>query len=105
MTSLLSSLVSNISSFPILSGQFRTGADLGKEIYLLTKKGNYPYDHIDSFEWFKKTRLPPQMRFDNNLGRCHITGEEYHDLYLITDVLLLVDVFETFREVCFCQDS
>ena len=41
------------------------------------KKGIYPYDYVDSFERFKETTLPPQKCFYNNLGRCHITGEEY----------------------------
>ena len=59
MRSPLSSLVSNISSFPVLSSQFRTEADFGKDISLLTKKGIYPHDDMDSFERFKETRLPP----------------------------------------------
>jgi len=77
MTSPRSSLVSSISSFPILSRQFRTETDLGKDISLLTKKDIYPHDYMDSFERFQETRLPPQKRFYNKLGRCHIPGEEY----------------------------
>ena len=30
---------------------------------------------------------------------------EYHDLYLIIYISLLADVFQTFRELCYCKDS
>ena len=30
----------------------------------------------------------------------HITLGDYHDVYLVTDVLLLADVFDTFRGMC-----
>ena len=123
MASPLSSLVSNISSFPLLSCQFRTEAILDEDISLLPKKGIYPYDYIDSFERFKETWLPPKKSFDIKLGMWQITDEEYkrakqvrkefeienmgeyYDLYLIIDVLLRADVFETFRDVCYDNDS
>ena len=82
---------------------------------LLLKKGVYPYEYMDSFERFDETMLPPKEKFYSNLIECGITDNEYnhaihvwntfniknlgeyHDLYLKTDVLLLTDIFETFR--------
>ena len=85
---------------------------------LLTRKGVYPYDYMDSMDKFDQFSLPTQEQFYNKLNEEHISDEnyahakevwetfncqtmrDYHDLYLRTDVLLLADVFEKFRSVC-----
>lgn len=85
------------------------------QAHLLLRKGVYPYEHVDSFERFDERQLPPKEAFYSQLTREHIddadyqhgqkiwsafrcqTLGEYHDIYLRTDVLLLADVFETFR--------
>ena len=83
---------------------------------LLTRKGVYPYAYMDSFERFEETSLPPREEYYNDLGKSHITDDEYefaqkvwntfqlknmgelHDLYMETDVVLLADIFENFRD-------
>ena len=83
---------------------------------LILKKGVYPYEYMDSFERFEETKLPPIDKFYSQLSESNISKEDYehakmvwnifnmrtlgdyHDLYLMTDVLLLSDVFETFRK-------
>ena len=85
---------------------------------LLLQKGVYPYDYMDSWERFEETKLPPQKSFYNKLSESHISAADYkhgqrvwkafsceslgdyHDLYMRTDVLLLADVFESFRDLC-----
>ena len=85
---------------------------------LLLRKGVYPYEYMDSWERFADTRLPPKASFYSKLTGEHISDEdyahaqnvwgvfgcqnmgEYCDLYCRTDVLLLADVFETFRKTC-----
>ena len=92
----------------------------GTHIDLLVKKGVYPYEFMDSFEKFSM-ELPGKDAFFSRLNGCGISDEdyehavevwkrfgmknmeEYHDLYLKTDVLLLVNVFEEFRNVCECH--
>ena len=84
----------------------------------MRKKGVYPYDYMDSFEKFGDTQLPEREDFYSlltdedisvsdyqhaeevwNTFRLKSMGE-YHDLYLKSDILLLADVFENFRETC-----
>ena len=87
-----------------------------KKFDLVTRKGVYPYEYMDSFERFDETCLPPQEAFYSSLSDEGISEEDYkhaqevwdtfdcrnigdyHDLYLRSDVFLLADVFENFRK-------
>ena len=82
------------------------------------RKGVYPYEYMDSWQCFGEPRLPPKEAFYSKLTDEHISVEDYThaqkvwnafdcrtlgdytDLYCRTDVLLLADVFETFRKTC-----
>ena len=78
----------------------------------------YPYDYVDSLEKLSDNKLPLKEEFYSRLNNTTISDEdcqhaqdvwekfdmktlrEYHDLYLKSDVLLLADVFENYRDVC-----
>ena len=115
MNSSLDKLVSNL---PMEAFKYTSEEFMGKKLSLMSQKGVYPYDFMDSFEKFDQMKLPTREQFYNILNDQHITnGEydhakkvwktfniktmgEYHDLYLKSDVLLLADVFESFRKTC-----
>ena len=81
-------------------------------IELLTRKVVYPYDYVTSIDKFNETQLPPKKEFYSKLYNEDISDndyehaqnvwknfkrkfiQDYHDLYLKSDVLLLADVFE-----------
>ena len=83
---------------------------------IITRKGVFPYEYMDSFDRFEETQLPPKENFYSSLSDEGITDDDYkhaqevwdtfncatlgdyHDIYLRTDVLLLADVFENFRK-------
>ena len=91
----------------------------GDKLSLMSQKGVYPYDYMDCFEKFNQTELPTKEQFYSVLNSQHITNVEYdharkvwetfnlknmgeyHDPYLKSDVLLLADVFESFRKTCY----
>ena len=111
-------LVSNLSKngedmFPILQRYVEA-----ERVPLFLRKGVYAYDLMDCVERFKEPTLLPKELFYNVLNDEKISDEDYnhairvfeafscqsmgdyHDLYLNSDVLLLADVFENFRNVC-----
>ena len=85
---------------------------------LLTRKGIYPYEYMSSWDKFEESQLPPIESFYSNLNMTNVSKDDYqhaqsvwsefkiinlgdyHDLYLQTDVILLANVFEAFRDTC-----
>ncbi|CAB0040505.1 unnamed protein product [Trichogramma brassicae] len=117
MASSLDKLASYLKQQPTLRKIFGQDYD-DAQIDLLTKKGVFPYEYISSLEKLQETALPPPERFYSSLTDSDISTKdyddakqvwdsfkisnlgEYSDLYLKTDVLLLVEVFENFRKTC-----
>ena len=89
-----------------------------EKFHLMIRKGVYPYEHMNGWEKFDETSLPAKDAFYSRLSMKGISDRDYehaqqvwntmeektlgcyHDTYLKTDVLLLADVFETFRNIC-----
>ena len=115
MSSSLDKLVSNLPKDDLI---YTSKAFKSIRLDLMSQKGVYPYDFMDSFEKFNQMELPNKDQFYSILNDQHITDDEYdhankawntfmiktmgeyHDLYLVSDVLLLTDVFENFRKTC-----
>lgn len=89
-----------------------------KNFNLLTRKGVFPYDYLDSEQKLQDKQLPPREKFYNSVLFKDCTSEDYSfaqkiwtkfkcktlkdylELYLKVDVLLLADIFENFRSLC-----
>ena len=89
--------------------------DINKFILLL-RKGVHPYEYMDSWGRFNETNLLNKKPFYSELNLEDITNkdyvhaqkvfeefklknlDDYHDLYVQSDTLLLADVFENFIE-------
>ena len=113
MNSSLEKLAGNLTSFPDLEHYFE-----GPQLELVKRKGVYPYDYVNCIERLGESSLPPIECFYSKLNDTNIskddsahaqlvwdtfemkTMKDYHDLYLMTDVLLLSCVFEEFRNIC-----
>ena len=86
-----------------------------KKFVMLLRKGVYPYEYMDGWDKFNETSIPNKESFYSNLTMENITEtdyihankvfktfklNDYHDLYVQSDTLLLADVFEIFRKAC-----
>ena len=85
---------------------------------LLSRKGVCPYEHMDSWERFNEKLLPSKKDFYSNLNMEDINDidyrhannvfkrfklenlGDYHDLHVKSDMLLLADVCNNFRDMC-----
>ena len=104
-----------IKKFPSIY-QF-CNSDLNK-FSLLLRKGVCPDEYMDSWEEFGETTLRHKEAFYSNLNLEDISDEDYvhaqkllhvfeiknlrkcHNFHAQSDILLLTDVFENFRNMC-----
>ena len=116
MASSLDSLTNNL----VRRGRKLIGFEecTDKQYELLVRKGVYLYEYMSSWDKFEEVQLPPIEAFYSNLNMTNVSDDdyqhvqrvwnkfkinnlgEYHDLYLRTDVILLANVFEAFRNTC-----
>ncbi|XP_037921320.1 uncharacterized protein LOC119658124 [Hermetia illucens] len=116
MHSSLDALVNNLAhkDLKTVSGVYGDG----EKFSLLTRKGVFPYEYINSWDRLNETSLPSREKFFNKMSNTECKEADYQhalnvwkqfncgvmwdylELYLKTDVLLLTDVFENFRNVC-----
>ena len=102
-------------------GYFQNLHDLVTDVYpeadveLLERKGVFCYDYLDSFTRLDEPALPPREAFFNKLGGVKCSQADYAHaqhvwenfhcqsfkesmaLYLLSDICLLADVFQAFR--------
>ena len=90
----------------------------GNQLSLVLRKGVYPYDYVDCMKKLDETSRPSKEAFYSKLTVEGITDEDcqhahtvwkkfniesmkdYHNFYNLSDVLLLADIFENFRNIC-----
>ena len=115
MSSSLANLAKNLPDEKYI---YTSEAFQGEGLALMKERGVYPYDYMDAVQKFAEKRLPERRDFYRLLADEDISEKEYehaqkvwdtfrienmgqyHDLYLKSDALLLVDVFQNFRETC-----
>ena len=83
-------------------------------VELLKRKGIFCYDYLDTFDRLAETALPSREQFFSKLANSECKQEDYEHaqrvwnefscaslgdymrLYLLNDICILADVFETF---------
>ena len=123
LASSLEALAANLlragrNKFKQMEKSFRQGGATHPQLELLLRKGVFPYDYLNCWERMADPALPSQADFHSALRQEDCSNEDYQraqqvwqsfqcrslqdylELYLKTDVLLLADVYEEFRGVC-----
>lgn len=118
LTASLDTLVSNLKENGLHLFEY-TSKLSEKHYHFLLQKLPYPYSFCKNLGDFNYPRLPPRESFGNKLkGKFQISVTDYnlacnvyetfecksfldfHILYLKTDICLLADVFENYRNMC-----
>lgn len=90
-----------------------------KKAELLMRKGVYPYGYVTSLDVLKEKSLPAIDKFYDDLTETHLEQADYDwaskiykefdidnlgaytELYCLTDVLILSDIFIYYRNLCY----
>ena len=115
MTSSLDKLASNLPVDNYINLEKEFNED---KVSLSKRKGVYCYEYTYSWEKLQEVQFPYKEKIYSSLNNTDVSTEdyerafkiysefncqnlgEYSDLYLKTDVCLLADVFENFRDTC-----
>ena len=118
MATSLDKLVTNLASSTKEKFKDTRKFFTSNQFELMLRKGVYPYEYMDSLDRLNETELPPKDKFFSKLSGEGISNEDYehakwvwstfkmktlrdyHKLYNRSDVFLLCDVFENFRDLC-----
>ena len=84
MASSLGKLVSNLNHENRKLGLKETKLKETEKVFkdkieLVSRKGVYPYDYMDSFEKFNEAELPPKEEFYSKLNDSDISHEDYEN--------------------------
>ena len=115
MSTSLDKLINNLSKDAFNNVRRYYAED---KLDLLTRKGVYPYEYMDSSKKLKEMQRPSKEAFYSRLNDEGISDEnyaharkvwktfemknleDYHNLYNPVDALPLADIIENFRDIC-----
>jgi len=66
-----------VGNFPKEKLKYTFEVFKGKALDLMSKKGIYPHDYMDSFQKFNETKLPTKKQFYSILNDQHVTDDDY----------------------------
>lgn len=119
LANLTQNLTNDNHPFSILKTFMTSQGYNNDTISRLTRKNSFPYEYVDDLTKLKLNSLPPINEFYSNITEETITQEEYlfacklfsdsgcktlcdyMMLYLMTDVLLLAEIFQNFRTMIY----